>query len=105
ASGQANGVPSRHTGASFGISENLTRSVGASDLMESNYQWREAGDARASGAFARRLTQDGTGRPDADASPPTALRSLRRSSRYGSVARLVGGAPRRPELRLPSWVN
>src|SRR5690606_30952441 len=54
---------------------------------------------------ARRLTQDGTGRPDADASPPTALRSLRRSSRYGSVARLVGGAPRRPELRLPSWVN
>src|SRR5690606_34325595 len=45
------------------------------------------------------------GRPDADASPPTALRSLRRSSRYGSVARLVGGAPRRPELSLPSWVN
>jgi cytochrome c oxidase accessory protein FixG len=47
----------------------------------------------------------GSGRPDADASPPTVLRSLRRSPSYGSVARLVGDAPRRPELRLPSWVN
>ena len=56
-------------------------------------------------AAARSLTQDGAHRPDADPSALAALRSLRRSYGYGSVARLASAASRRPGRRTPSWVR
>ena len=53
----------------------------------------------------RRPTQDGSGRPNADASPPTALRSLRRSFSYGSVATPCWRRASSPGLNRPSWVG
>ncbi len=55
-----------------------------------------AGGAFCAGTDLGDRPKSGTGRPDADASAPAALRSLSRSESYGSVARLAGAAPRRP---------
>jgi len=73
--------------------------------------WRDYWDLQTlmSGAPAwwieRLATYSAADFPDADPSALAALRSLRRSYGYGSVARLASAASRRPGRRTPSWVR